>query len=267
MTISQSVVSSLKNYKYSENAFLPKIVTVPLTQEYNCSCKCLVKPGDYVKEGDVIAEPEFSDELNNLSYEEKQIKLKYYTKIHSPIPGKIIDVVSVLTPNGSYEKSVRIRLEGKFSYTGHILENNKINKAFFTKEQIIQTIADKGIVNTFFTPKPVSLAKQIDSLTDKANLIVRLYDDDTLRIADSLLTKFHIKEIIEGARIIAGAMGAETRILFVGDIKSDLAKNYAAEITPKENETFLFIKIKKYPTGFKSEIINNFYKNYKKNAP
>ena len=45
MTTYQVVPTELKKYKFSENAFLPKIVTVPLTQEKKCECRALVSAG------------------------------------------------------------------------------------------------------------------------------------------------------------------------------------------------------------------------------
>ena len=49
MNTLQDVSSKLKDYHYSGTAFLPKIAIVPLAQEKNCSCKCLVSPGEFVK--------------------------------------------------------------------------------------------------------------------------------------------------------------------------------------------------------------------------
>ena len=60
----------IQNYKYTQNAFLPKIVTIPLVQEKNIHCKPVIKIGEIVQEGQVIASSEFSS-------------------IHSPVPGTI----------------------------------------------------------------------------------------------------------------------------------------------------------------------------------
>ena len=48
----------IHNYKHTENAFLPKVVTVQLKQDKKCNYLCLVKAGDFVQEGDVIAIPD-----------------------------------------------------------------------------------------------------------------------------------------------------------------------------------------------------------------
>ena len=59
MKSNNPVVSSIiKDYKYSQQAFLPHYVTIPLSQESGTFYKSLVKSGDIVKEGDIIAEAE-----------------------------------------------------------------------------------------------------------------------------------------------------------------------------------------------------------------
>ena len=67
MNSNNPVVSSvIKDYKDSQRAFLPRFVSIPLTQEAGSSYKSLVKAGDLVKEGDVIAQAELAP--GKLSY-------------------------------------------------------------------------------------------------------------------------------------------------------------------------------------------------------
>ena len=47
--------NSLQDYKCTENAFLPHVVIVPLSQDDDCICNSLVRAADTVKEGQVIA--------------------------------------------------------------------------------------------------------------------------------------------------------------------------------------------------------------------
>ena len=78
MKSNNPVVSSvIKDYTYSQRAFLPRIVTVPLSQEDGVSYNCLVNPGDVVKEGSVIAVSEGTKSLIN---------------IHSPLPGTVTEI-------------------------------------------------------------------------------------------------------------------------------------------------------------------------------
>jgi electron transport complex protein RnfC len=245
MTSSQSLVSEVKKYKYSENAFLPRMVVIPLTQEKKCLCKSLVFPGDIVKEGDVIAESE-----NSVGS----------AKIHSPVPGKVIDFVSVLCPNGRYEKAVRIQLAGSFIYTGK--PDSHKDWHYLSSSELINKFACDGLLNTFITGKPISLSAQISSLKNKdCSLVVRLFDDDCFRLADSLLSKFYFNQILEGAKITASALNAK-RIVFVMDEKAPFDESKIEQ--DKINIIFLKMNISKYPAGFKHKIITAFKKTYRK---
>ena len=243
MTSSQSVLSEVKKYKCSENAFMPRMVVIPLTQENKCLCKSLVLPGDIVKEGDVIAESQ--DKAGT-------------AKIHSPIPGKVIDFVSVLCPNGRYEKAVRIQLAGSFIYTGKKLEHKEWK--YFSSSDFTDKFAADGILNTFITGKPVSLSSQISSLKkNDCNLVERLFDDDCFRLADSLLSKFYFNQILEGAKITAAATKAK-KIVFVMDEKSSFDESGLND----DKLIFFKMNITKYPAGFKHKIISAFKKAHRK---
>ena len=74
MKSNNPVVSTIvKNYTNTQNAFLSKEVLISLSQEYGITYKSLVKAGDIVKEGEIIAKA--GDSLDETTY------------IHSPLPG------------------------------------------------------------------------------------------------------------------------------------------------------------------------------------
>ena len=89
----------IHNYKYTENAFLPKTVVIPLVQEKDIYCKPVIKIGEEVQEGQIIARSDVS-------------------VIHSPIPGTVKDLCSVNCPDGKIEKALIIDMHGSFSYLG-----------------------------------------------------------------------------------------------------------------------------------------------------
>ena len=111
MKSNNPVVSSIiKNYNTSQKAFLPKIVNIPLSQESESCYKCIVKAGDTVREGDVIAQTEISEGITS--------------PLHSSIPGQVIATEPCVSPNGRQEFAVRIKFGGALSYLGKI-QNEK----------------------------------------------------------------------------------------------------------------------------------------------
>ena len=57
----------IHNYKYTQNAFLPKTVVIPLIQEKNKLCKPVIKIGATVEEGQIIASSKTSSNFLSLA--------------------------------------------------------------------------------------------------------------------------------------------------------------------------------------------------------
>lgn len=238
-----TINTNIKDYNFSENAFLPRYVNVPLSQEFDRNCKVIVKPGENVKEGQVIGVSEEG------------------THIHSPVPGKVIDIVPCVSPNGKQEHAVRIQFGGTFSYLGKKIKQNDLSS--LSQSEIITKLIDMSVSNTFDVSRPENLGIEINSILQKKTniLVVRLFDEDIFRITDSLMTKFYFEQIIEGTKVIVKAMKAKA-VLFVVDIKNDISDKIIAAKIP--NSYVLKMSIKKYSTAFKRGIITSFNKTMRK---
>ena len=232
----------IHNYKYTENAFLPKSVIIPLVQEKDSICKPVVKPGEVVKEGQIIASSDIS-------------------VIHSPVPGTVADICPVNSPDGKIEKAIKITTHGSFSYLGKKLEEEMWSS--LSPASIERKLDKKGIVNTLSCTKPVSITEQIKTIAKQKNkaIIVRLFDEDTLRISDSLMTKFYFEKVIDGAKILSKVIDADG-ILFVMNAKE--IKTRELEDDPKHNIFFMSTNTKKFTSGFKHGIIATFNKNMRR---
>ena len=240
MILYQEKSNELKNYQQPQNAFLPQRVTIPLCEEYNTVCKTLVKAGDVVSEGQLIASP----------------ASRTKTGIHSSLPGVVESIVNCQCPNGKTEKGIKIRLTGSFNYLGKIIPGKNINS--LDASQISEMIFENGVVNTFNTIKAENLGQQIKSFKGHA-LVVRLFDDDTSCITDRLITKFYIKEIFNAAKLISKALAREN-ILFV---KGDSQK--IEEGLLEEGKDFVYsVNENRYSCGLKEKIISGYNKT--KNA-
>ena len=257
--------------KRAVNGFLQPVVTIPLLHEAHGNLLCLVHPGDRVREGDVIAVPSPSDSVRSGA------------KVHASVPGIVEDIVSCISPNGREERAVRIRLSGRFSYLGK--KRFPENWRALSPSEIIRRIADSGVINTFDTTEPVSLASHIEETEMKARslLVVRLYDDDPERITDSVLSKAFFDDIKTGAFIVSRALGG-AGIVFVcaaADMQKasvterhgkSLEKSSAhtnGKVASNENALgsfmsiegasvplcFVPVDITDYPAGFRNEII------------
>ena len=232
----------IHNYKYTENAFLPRTVIMPLVQEKDNICKPVIKIGEEVREGQVIASSETS-------------------VIHSPIPGTVSDLCSVHNPDGKIEKALVINLKGSFSYLGK--KQKKEEWKSLSPATLERKLDQKGIVNIFSTTKCQPLTEQIkDILRRKSRtIVVRLFDEDIHRYSDSLITHFYVDQVMEGAKILAKIIDADG-ILFVMNANDITERNL--ENDEKQNIWYMGVDSRKYINGFKLEIIANFNKSMRK---
>ncbi len=243
MKSNNPVVSSIiKDYKTSQKAFLPKIVNIPLAQESNSCYKSIVKTGDIVKEGQVIAQTEIAKGCTS--------------SLHSSVPGKVLATEACFSPNGRQEFAIKIQFGGALSYLGKL--HNEKDLSLLSSKEITRSLIQNGVINTFKTSIPENLGLQIDNLNENKNqhnLVVRLFDEDPYRVTDSLVSKFYFNEIVKGARFVAKAINAKG-IVFAIDQKSE---NKEWSNNPEYKDIFpLEMKIQRYPCGTPREIVSAF---------
>jgi electron transport complex protein RnfC len=222
-------------YAETTSALIPRWSYVPLSEEGGEPLAPCVERGQRVAEGQRLAGAAGCT-----------------APVHSPVPGLVEDFVPCRTPDGQTREAAKIRLGGAFSYHGRPLEKNDWRAR--SEAELRETLADKGVVNTFAAPAP--LAAQAASLRNEPSriLAVRLYDDDPSRCAESFVTRTRFAEIAEGAEILAKAAGAK-RIAFLFSEEAGFApeKNLSAEWHIAAR--FFPVPARRHPSGGKREIV------------
>ena len=248
MNLNTPVVSAvIKNYKYSRNAFLSKEILIPLTQENGISYKALVKPGDIVKEGEIIAE---SNSLTETVY------------IHSSMPGTGTEICPCYSFDGKQDFCIKIKFGGALSYLGK--KNTESSIEYISSASIVPQLIEKGVINTFYTSSPENLGLQIKNHSEYKNLVVRLFDEDVYRVTDSLVSKLYFEQIVKGSEVLAKAINAPG-IIFAIDQK--LEDKSITEKVNLPNSRFLEMNIRRYPSGTPREIVSAFRRSgMKKNC-
>ena len=243
----QNLSSILKNYKTSQNSFISKEFLVPLEQENQINYKNIVQKDDIVKEGQVIAVSTNSSKSRKFSED--------LTFIHSPVPGKVLDIIPVYTSSGKQKFAVKIKFGGEFSYLGK--KNTEKSIEDLSSSQIINELIEKGVINTYNLRKIENPGLQIKNNSYK-NLVIRLFDEDSFRYTDSLVAKIYTNEIVKGAQILAKAMNCYG-ILFVIDQKFENKEKL--ENFNISNLRILQVKTKKSPCGTQKQIEQDFRKS------
>lgn len=254
-----SHISTLKKdaFKNTANAFVPNSVLVPIKQDCENECEWLVKAGDIVSEGQIIASSYGGD---------------FKSSVYSPIPGVVMGIELCVCPDGRICEAARIHLSGKFSFLGRNLK--KSDATSYSERLLLSEIEKNGVINTFTVNEPRLLASDISKAKKHSGsklLVVRLFDEDPSRLTDALITKMFTANVLSGAEIVAAALGADGIVLasekgfeisndeneINHSIKEKNEKS-SALVKPIDKKIPLFsiaLNPKKYPSGYKDEII------------
>ncbi|MCL6466141.1 MAG: electron transport complex subunit RsxC [candidate division WOR-3 bacterium] len=222
-------------FKPIEAAPLPQRVVIPLSQHTGAPSKPVVKPGDAVRTGTIIAEPG-----GNLS-----------VPTHSSISGTVSEVKELPHPLTSrFVTTVIIESDQQDTLDENIKERDLNN---ITPDEIITAIRNAGIVGlggaafpTFFKLTPPK-DKVIDTL------IINGCECEPYLTADHRLMVEKPAEIVEGTTYIARALGVKNVLIAIEDNKPDAI---AAMKEAVAGTGFVVRRLKtKYPQGAEKQLI------------
>ena len=191
--------------QFDGNAFLPQYALVPLAFRTQMSSFPMVSVGDFVNEGQMIARAGNSSSAH----------------VHASVPGVVAGIIDAQLPNGHSFRGIHIRTGGAFEILGKQRSPYQWNQG--DKSGLLHFFDFAGLVNT--ADETVSLAESIRAAVKQGvtTLTVMLYDKDPTCMLDSFLARRFIREVGEGIRIVAHAMGAVKIIVETGTEKKDRA--------------------------------------------
>ena len=246
-TVSKLALSYKKQFSHSLRSFLPRRLVVPFNQLSDKKYKCLVREGEEVLEGQLIAFPIRGDTDDEAA-------------INAPIPGIAGPVVKCRLPNGRMGQGLEIRLAGSFSYLGRTVEARDWKNV--GHEDLLKLLLAKGVVNTFGGGG--ALVSQITTCRkrDGSFLVVRLFDDDPSRTTDAFVGRYQGQEVSEGASIIASLMGAKGIVFLIPKGMGTVVEN-----EPVKDFPVLTVEVDdgNYPSGIQENIIR-IVRKYVKNT-
>ena len=110
------------------NAAVPSMCVVPLQQHIGSQVDPLVRSGDFVREGMVIAESN------------RRLALP----VHAPIPGRVRDIGRVQLFDGTYSTAMSIELDGEFDRLGKRLD--PVEWTDLSRDELLKRIRAAGVV-------------------------------------------------------------------------------------------------------------------------
>ena len=228
-------------------AFLPRKVLIPLEQERGILCAPLIKAGDVVQEGQVIAE--YSGAVDS-------------AKIHSSIPGVALGIKNCSASDGRYTSAIEIKMGGRFSHTGK--NERSLEWRNMGPSSIQNKIGGLGVVNTFSVREPRSLAAEIKAVKDfsESRIFVRLFDEDPSCQTDSTLARVHLEKILTGVDILKEIMDPK-EVVFACPKNNVSVQTALLPFRSDAKNSILLVDTKDYPCAKKATLAARYKKVFK----
>ncbi len=193
----------LSENKPIKNAVISDLSVVALSQQLGSPSECVVKPGDEIREGMLIGRSTGFISGN----------------IHSPVPGKVMEISDIYLPNGMTSEAVLIEMEGEFDRLGK--EVIKTSWDHFSAKELVDIINSNGIVGLGGATFPANVKFTLPRGKKAEYLVINGVECEPYLTADHRLMLEKADQIIEGIRIIASIIKPEKLIIGIEINKED----------------------------------------------
>lgn len=214
-----------------------KTMVYPVQQHIGKPANVLVKVGDEVKIGQLIAEADGFVSAN----------------IHSSVSGKVVAVKPYLHPNGNMVNSIIIENDFKDEYIKDFTERDNVES--LSPQDIVNIVKDAGIVGmggaTF--PTHVKISPPADKKID--TVIVNGAECEPYLTSDHRLMLEHPKCILTGIKAVMKAVGAERGYVGIENNKADAITVMTNLFEGVDDVSVVPVKTK-YPQGSEKQMIN-----------
>lgn len=225
------------SYKIDYNIdvkFKPELVYIPLEDRNGNTYKYLVKEGDYVYKGQVVA-----------------INKSYDFPIHSSVSGYAVCGSNKIISNGKKIKCVVIENDFKEKYEKSKLKKKDISK--YTKEMFIDDLRENGISGLGGADYPTFLKYSIDNIKC---LIVNAVECEPFVSCDKVVVANYADNILEAIDNILDIMKIPRAIIAISnnDVKSIRMFNKYIKTYPNIS---LSLVENAFPNGWERLVIRN----------
>lgn len=230
-------------YKITSNspivdAGLPEIVTIPIKQHIGSPAKIMVKKGDKVKVGTLLAD---ADGIVS-------------SDVHSSVSGEVTKIEDIAGAAGYDEKMITIKVEGDEWEESIDRSATIIKEISFSSEEIVTKIREGGIVGMGGAGYPTPIKTSISEGKKAEVLIINGIECEPFLTADDRLMVEKAEQIIMGARVINRALGIQNAIIAIDENKPE-----AIEVLTSLSKLYIGVNVRvcktKYPQGGERQLI------------
>ncbi len=212
------------------NAAVPSTAVIPLLQHEGPPARCVVRPGEHVREGMVIGKADGPLSAN----------------VHSSIPGTVREILPVEMPGGSVD-AVVIDLGGEFDRSGR----PRVSRTWeaLSRLDLLSRVQAAGIVGLGGSLLPTHLKLATAPGAGVEVCVANGVDCEPSLSADNALMREKGAEIAEGLRICGRLLGARRLVIAVSEEEDDLPGMFERVFRAKDMACDVVVLPARYPYG------------------
>lgn len=229
--------------KLSENAAievlpLPKQAIVQLGQNLGAPSKPIVKRGDMVKTGQLIAKGEAFISAN----------------LHAPVTGKVLKIDDAADASGYRRPAIVIQVEPDEWEVSVDLSDTIERQIKLDKQEIIERIKACGIVGLGGAAFPTHVKLMIPEGKKAEFLIINGVECEPYLTSDHRIMLEKAEELLIGTKILMKALAVEKAIIGIENNKPDAINHLNTLVSNYEGIVVQPLKVK-YPQGGEKQLI------------
>ncbi len=217
---------------------LPKQLIVPLGQNLGVAPKPIVKKGDEVKVGQLIAKADAFISAN----------------IHSPASGKVLKIDDATDSSGYRRPAIFINVEGD-EWDESIDRSETINREIvLDRQQIIERIKDRGIVGLGGATFPTHIKLMIPEGKKADYLLINGVECEPYLTSDHRLMIEKGEQVLIGTKILMKALEVKRAVIGIEANKPD-AISHLRELSANYTDIYIQALQVIYPQGGEKQLI------------
>ena len=221
-----------------QEAGVPPLVFIPVKQHIGAPAQILVKAGDKVKIGTLLAQANGIISAN----------------VHSSVAGEIKKIEEIQGENGYPEQVITIQTTAD-EYEEQIDTSDTIlNNIQYTPEEIRDLISSAGIVGMGGAGFPTPVKTTIPENKSVQYLIINGIECEPYLTSDGALMLEKAEQIVIGAKILNKALGLQNAIIAIDEDKPRAIEKLT-QITKRYVGVNVAVCKNKYPQGGEKQLI------------
>lgn len=217
---------------------LPEMAYVPISQHIGAPAKVLVKKGDTVKVGTLLAASGGFVSAN----------------IHAPVSGVVDKIDTIVDSSGYAKQSVYIKVAGDEWEASIDTDPAIIKEIVLSREEIVKKISEAGIVGLGGATFPSHVKLAVPEGKRVEMLIINAVECEPYLTADHRIMLEKGEEVLIGIEILMKALGVSKAYIGIENNKKD-AIEYLTKLSASNNNISVVPLKVKYPQGGEKQLI------------